>query len=203
MPKIVDHDKYRNELLEKCMNLFIGKGYANISMREIAGEIGVSTGTLYHYFPTKRAILEKLFAYVSETNIGEYLDRIKSCETVEEKIDVIIAFLLENEEYYKNVLLLAVDLYRHPESDDATSVFTAFTDDYRNVFARELEMPDEIANTFFIHLLGLVFHRILTPQKISYQKQVALIRDLMAGFLIEKKGGVETTVESQRLTNNI
>lgn len=187
MPKIVDHDKYRNELLEKCMNLFIGKGYSHISMREIAGEIGVSTGTLYHYFPTKRAILEKLFAYVSKTNIGEYLDRIKSCETVEEKIDVIGEFLLENEEYYTNVLLLAVDLYRNSPPVDASRVFTSFTDDYRDVLAQELNMPDEIANAFFIHLLGLVFHRILTPEKISYRKQVALLRGLMAEYSTETK----------------
>ncbi len=179
MPKIVDRDKYREELLEKCMKIIIEKGYSNITMREIAKEAGVSTGTLYHYFPTKQSILEKLFTYVRKTNIGDYLGRIKLCRITSEKIDVMSKFLLENEEYYKNILLLAVDLYRHHDSDDTARVFTEFSNDYRNLIAGELDMSAEVGTFFFTYLLGLIFHRILTPDRISYNEQV----EIMIGFL--------------------
>ena len=53
MPKIVDRDRYRKELLNKCFDIFAEKGYSSVTMREIGSEIGVSTGTLYHYFPSK------------------------------------------------------------------------------------------------------------------------------------------------------
>ncbi|MGB6015410.1 MAG: helix-turn-helix domain-containing protein, partial [Nodosilinea sp.] len=48
MPKIVDHDQYRREILDQCFDLFAEKGYAALTMRQIAQELGVSTGTLYH-----------------------------------------------------------------------------------------------------------------------------------------------------------
>ena len=57
MPKIVDHDEYRKELLERCFGIFSRKGFSNVTMREIVSEIGVSTGTLYHYFDTKEKII--------------------------------------------------------------------------------------------------------------------------------------------------
>ena len=59
MPKIVDHEQYRKELLGKCFDLFAQKGYGSITMRQIAQGLGVSTGTLYHYFPSKQALFEQ------------------------------------------------------------------------------------------------------------------------------------------------
>jgi AcrR family transcriptional regulator len=185
MPKIVNHEAYRVELLEKCLDLIISKGYSNITMREVAKEIGVSTGTLYHYFPTKQSILEKMFDHVRKTNIGEYLQRIENSRTTKEKIDTIGQFLLENENYYKNILLLAVDLYRHHQSAATDKIFAEFSDDYCMVFSRELKMPDDVAHAFFIYLLGLVFHRILTPGHISYRKQVDMMREMMKSYLDE------------------
>ncbi|NJL79674.1 MAG: helix-turn-helix transcriptional regulator, partial [Richelia sp. SM2_1_7] len=60
MPKIVDHEKYRKELLWKSFDLFAQKGYGSVTMREIAKELGVSTGTLYHYFPNKESLYLQL-----------------------------------------------------------------------------------------------------------------------------------------------
>jgi len=59
MPKIVDHDAYRDELIERYFDDFAQRGYNDVTMREIAAKLNISTGTLYHYFPsrTKRAAL--------------------------------------------------------------------------------------------------------------------------------------------------
>ena len=53
MPKVVDHVSYRKHLLDQCVNLFAQYGYEALTMRQIAEALHVSTGTLYHYFPTK------------------------------------------------------------------------------------------------------------------------------------------------------
>ena len=42
MPKIVNHETYREELLEKGFDLFANKGYT-ITMRELASGLKVST----------------------------------------------------------------------------------------------------------------------------------------------------------------
>ncbi|MFM8003959.1 MAG: TetR/AcrR family transcriptional regulator, partial [Dolichospermum sp.] len=42
MPKIVNHEQYRKELLSKCFDLFAEKGYAAITMRQISAGLKVS-----------------------------------------------------------------------------------------------------------------------------------------------------------------
>lgn len=69
MPKIVNHEQYRKELLSKCFDLFAAKGYAAITMRQISAGLKVSTGTLYHYFPNKQALFEQLVEEISQQDV--------------------------------------------------------------------------------------------------------------------------------------
>lgn len=55
-----DGDKTVAVLREAAATLFAAKGYAATSMRDIAAKIGVQPGAIYHYFPTKQAILVHL-----------------------------------------------------------------------------------------------------------------------------------------------
>lgn len=45
---------------ESALALFARKGYAAVSMREIAAAVGVGAGALYNHFPTKQALLVDL-----------------------------------------------------------------------------------------------------------------------------------------------
>lgn len=40
-----------------CLALFANSGYEAVSMRQIANEVGINPGAIYHYFPTKQHIL--------------------------------------------------------------------------------------------------------------------------------------------------
>ena len=60
MPKIVDHDQRRAELLEPCLSLFASRGFHALSVREIARNLNVTTGTIYHYFQSKSELFEKM-----------------------------------------------------------------------------------------------------------------------------------------------
>lgn len=43
----------RNRIVDAAAALFRAKGYASVSLREIAGAAGVTTGSLYHHFESK------------------------------------------------------------------------------------------------------------------------------------------------------
>ncbi len=43
-----------------ALRLFAQQGYAAVSMRQIASEVGIQAGALYNHFPTKQAILVDL-----------------------------------------------------------------------------------------------------------------------------------------------
>ena len=43
-----------------ALNLFAERGYAAVSMRQIAAKVGLQVGALYNYFPDKQTILSEL-----------------------------------------------------------------------------------------------------------------------------------------------
>ena len=93
MPKIVDRERYRNELLDRCFSLFTDPGYAAISMRQIAERLGVSTGTLYHYFDSKQAIFEKMVLSRIEKDMREFGDRLQPLEFIEARVEIVFNYI--------------------------------------------------------------------------------------------------------------
>lgn len=57
VPKIVDHDARRAELVDACWRIISRQGIAGATTREIAKEAGVAHGILAHYFSDKDEIL--------------------------------------------------------------------------------------------------------------------------------------------------
>lgn len=52
----------RERILEVAARLFSERGFAGTSIRDIAGELGVTKAALYYHFPSKDAILVELVA---------------------------------------------------------------------------------------------------------------------------------------------
>lgn len=72
-PRTDAHDEKRGEIIAHCAALFDKVGYHNTSMQMLADEVGLSKPTLYHYFPSKIAIL---FA-IHDTHIRALLDGLE------------------------------------------------------------------------------------------------------------------------------
>lgn len=75
MPKIVDHEQRRQQLVEAVWRVINRRGLDNTTVREIALESGYSTGSLAHYFPTKDDILRSALERADQ-QIRDRLDRM-------------------------------------------------------------------------------------------------------------------------------
>jgi AcrR family transcriptional regulator len=64
VPKIVDHDERRLELVDATWRIIARHGLEGATMREIATEAGFANGALKPYFPTKDTLLEFAFGHV-------------------------------------------------------------------------------------------------------------------------------------------
>ena len=64
MPKIVDHDERRQELVDATWRIIARLGIEGATMREIALEAGFANGALRPYFSTKDTLLEFAFSHV-------------------------------------------------------------------------------------------------------------------------------------------
>lgn len=93
MPKIVEHDQYRRALLRRCFDVFAEHGYAKTTMRQLAEALEVSTGTLYHYFPSKQAIFEQLMEQMAQEDSAALDAELAGMATIEAKLEAAMAFL--------------------------------------------------------------------------------------------------------------
>ncbi|MHB8086542.1 MAG: TetR/AcrR family transcriptional regulator [Dehalococcoidia bacterium] len=75
----------RNHIVKIATELIIKKGYNNISTRELASALGMSTGGLYHYIGSKEDILYLIINFTSDLTRQSAADlapklKGKSCE---------------------------------------------------------------------------------------------------------------------------
>lgn len=66
-----EQTRRRQEIFDASVHLFVEKGFAETSMREIAAAAGIGKATLYDYFKTKDDILLSFF----EREVGALADR--------------------------------------------------------------------------------------------------------------------------------
>jgi AcrR family transcriptional regulator len=61
-----DPSHRRQEILDAALDLFADRGFQGTSVRDIARAVGVNEATLYHYFPSKAAILDAILDVLLE-----------------------------------------------------------------------------------------------------------------------------------------
>ncbi|MCC3264770.1 TetR/AcrR family transcriptional regulator [Arthrobacter gengyunqii] len=91
MPKIVDHDRRRAEIVQTTWRVIARRGLDGATLREVAAEAGYANGALKPYFPAKADLLEATFRHVfARTNA-----RISAATDGLDGFDALRAFCLE------------------------------------------------------------------------------------------------------------
>lgn len=80
MPKVVDYEARRKEILENAKKVFAEKGYEKTKLADISKKCGVGRTTLYQYFRNK----EEIFYYTA----------VEAFEQIKTKVEIIV----ENED---------------------------------------------------------------------------------------------------------
>src|SRR5215472_18329797 len=91
MPKIVDWDARRDEILSATWRVIARDGIARATIRAIAREAGCSRGILAHYFDDKADILGSALL-LSHRRVGARMDRAARGRT---GLDALRAVMLE------------------------------------------------------------------------------------------------------------
>lgn len=198
MPKIVDHDEYKKELLEKCFRLFSRKGYSSVTMREIASEIGVSTGSLYHYFPSKESILGEMIIWAGESNTSEYIRRTGSTDNIRERYRLNVEFWKEHGEYYQNLMLLGIDMLRVDGRERFEAIFHEFSEYYVVAMSDRLKISRQFARSIFLYLIGVVLHSLLTPSFFSYEEQVDVFSGMLEPLVVDTSENMDLALSKAK-----
>jgi len=171
MPKIVDHNQQRRDLLLRCFDLFRKRGYRGVTMREIARQIGASTGVLYHYFPNKLAILEHLYELAVHDDLGSVQGASAKGISRQEKLRRLAEMWMRSETTHAGLLLLALDLYRNSPHHSGR-LLAGYAARYKDAISRSLDVGPEVSDAVFTYLLGANLHALLTPRHYSFAVRV-------------------------------
>lgn len=194
MPKIVDHELYRKELLSKSYDLFAEKGYSAITMRQIAEGLGVSTGTLYHYFPNKKALFEQLVEGICDRDASLAISELEGAQTVQERLEVLGRYLVQHQDYYVKWTYVLVDFCQHPDFKDVhgnNNVFQLTNEKYERIFYRLLGVEDRVLACLVMSLIdGLFLELLMKNDSISLTEQFDLLGKMVTAYL-EKYHGSE------------
>jgi AcrR family transcriptional regulator len=190
MPKIVNHDQYRKELLSKSFSLLAQNGYANITMRQIATELGVSTGTLYHYFPNKEALFLQLVLEQTQNDILNFRSATPISGTLFEKITKIMAFVAQNEDYFGKQILIWIDFYRtkEPQEFSNNEILKQLNERVKEVIKDYLNIEDQaIVDVIFSWLHGILLLRVFERETVSFQEQSIVLSNMINAYLETQK----------------
>ncbi|MBL8020000.1 MAG: TetR/AcrR family transcriptional regulator [Leptospirales bacterium] len=162
MPKIVDHDALRADLLDRSFDLFARRGFEGLTIRQIAEELDVSTGSLYHYFESKEAIFLQMLEHVGQRDVGMAVAALPANANVQERIGVLLDFVAKREAHFQNLLFIVLDYFRHPGAERAVMRQTILF--YRSAIANNLGLQDETrAATLLSLIIGHLVQRLLDP----------------------------------------
>lgn len=90
MPKIVDHEERRREIVEAMWRVVEQAGFAAVSIRSVAAEAGMSKAAIGHYFPKRSDVI----ASAVERDIGSVTSELVELDLDTCTIDVAVAALM-------------------------------------------------------------------------------------------------------------
>ncbi len=78
MIEAVERDRHkRDQILAVSSKLFGQRGFANVSIRDICNQAGVTAPTIYHYFSSKDRLFQEV---IQETlNLRDFCEFPRSC----------------------------------------------------------------------------------------------------------------------------
>ncbi|MGK0445300.1 MAG: AcrR family transcriptional regulator [Bermanella sp.] len=88
--KITDPQSAKGRLMRAAAHLFKTKGYERTTVRELGAAVGIQSGSLFHHFKSKEAILLCVMEETIIINIARMHEALRHANTAEEKLLALI-----------------------------------------------------------------------------------------------------------------
>ena len=110
MSIVVEHDKRRNEILEKALDVFMDEGFEDTTFQKIADRCGITRTTLYLYFKNKKEIFNYSIKLLL-LKVEEGVRRIQADTSVGsvEKITNILLDIISQLQQNRRILIVILD----------------------------------------------------------------------------------------------
>lgn len=159
--------------------LFSEKGYANVSTNEIAKAADISIGSVYNYFPNKKAIYEELvndlYSNVLEKIVPEDLSQLSPLDLIKKYTLSIMESHTHLTAFQKEITSLS---YQNEDFRELENPYRAFAGEkilsLLELYKHEMKIKDLETAAFIIHTCteGIVHELAFYPDESHDKDQV-------------------------------
>jgi AcrR family transcriptional regulator len=188
MPKDVDHDERRVQLLEAVWRVIARDGLEGATIRVIAKETGWSSGVLAHYFADKDEIIESALALAYERIAARWDQKLKGLSGIEALQELVLDNLpLDDERELETKFLMNYwsrairegdhvprPRRRGPQLIDLLTQIAAQGQADGEIVGGDA--PEDIAERLLGLIDGFSLHTLLDPQRLTRTRQVQLVQ---------------------------
>lgn len=134
MPKIIDYESKKRDIIEKARIVFAKQGYHNTNLSHISQKCGMGRTTLYQYFKNK----DEIFYHTVDSTLEEMQTQVKVITTnnqltFTEKIKEIIEQLTDEQKNNNTfILLLETWLILNREKNETLEHLKTHIEDLKN-----------------------------------------------------------------------
>jgi len=141
MPKKLPHfqrarkpeqiEQRREDILSAALQLFVEKGFENVSLNDIAREVGLAKSNIYSYFESREhiyLILLQREGIAWEDRVSPALKKLQGKGTIEKVAKVIVSSFVESERYCLLICVINSVLEKNLSSELVQNFRTAFYD---------------------------------------------------------------------------
>lgn len=120
MSIMIEHDKRRNSILEKALDVFMDEGFEYTTFQKIADKCRITRTTLYLYFNNKKEI----FTYSIKLMLIKMEERVQSIQNNEslsctDKITRVLLDIIRQLQKNQKLLIVILDYLFHLSRSDA------------------------------------------------------------------------------------
>jgi AcrR family transcriptional regulator len=157
MPRIVDADARKAEILDRAFGVFAEKGFHGLTMRELARALSVSTGLLYHWFPGKEQLFEAILTRKVEQVVEDALVSAQGSRTVAQ----LFSWVEANKIFLQALIRVALDY--HQSWPEGRSLLQTLVERLKEALMMQLEIEEKQAVQLLSELTGRLILQIFDP----------------------------------------
>jgi AcrR family transcriptional regulator len=195
MSKNILEEIRKEQVINATKKLIIDKGYSNFSMKDVAAEMDMSTGLIYHYFENKDDLLLQVLKHSFREPRQRALDSVEPLPDFFDKISTYIDNMNEvprnNPEFYIILLNYLGQVLYAPDTDQLLSKFLGnlrmFIDQILD-FGQGQDIISEhhregLSELLIAASMGIAFQHIVDPQGFQLDKALNKHKEMVMHYL--------------------
>lgn len=195
MSKNILEEIRKEQVINATKKLIIDKGYSNFSMKDVAAEMDMSTGLIYHYFENKDDLLVQVLKHSFREPQRRAMDSVEPLPDFLDKISTYIESMNEvprNDPEFYIILLnyLGQVLY----APDIEQILKKFFRNLRNFIEQMFrsgqsqgvisgEHCDGLPELMIAASMGISFQYLVDPEGFQLEKALGRYKEVVMHYL--------------------